>query len=366
MKKSYVSKDDKHVYYNVSLSHYGKDDDDVQLIFDESRSEGILGGQAKDYKLQILTFQVPLSTMPLLLFPNTLSTNCDCTYGVPNNQFYEISLKIGATNYKKYVVFQPLAKLKSKPEINSFVDLRIFHIQHFIDLINKAFRDASTDASLTNAPFLYFDKSRKIIDLYAPEAQFKYGTNNFIYFNRQLWNLFDNFHKSFDNTVTNDLQFRIIMKENGDNFVPAGSFRPPQLLDGTSVSASVDFIVAKGEFNSKGYLYSSRSILFTSSKLPIITEKLPNNNTNTQNTSNNSLSIITDFNIDLEGEFSDGARCIQSFVNQNDNRYIDLVGEQDISEIDIRAFWVDNLGNINQLYLGKGNVFSMKLLFEKK
>ena len=49
-----------------------------------------------------------------------------------------------------------------------------------------------------------------------------------------------------------------------------------------------------------------------------------------------------------------------------ENRYIDMFGNNDISNIDINVFWKDQKGNLMPFYLQSGASASIKILFKLK
>lgn len=357
MLKTNIDNFNDYVYYNAIYT--STSDDDINININEYRSNSILPLDSSNYKLSVERFQIPLATMPILFYPN-LNNSGDPSCGVPDNTQWEVAIKIGATTYKKFVIYQPLQNTKECLG----TDLRIFHFQHIIDLINKAFHDASVDASQTASPYFVFDNISNMINLYAPSTIYGTSGTGKIYLNRNLWNFFENFHVKFQNIDNSILPFELIIKENGNNFIPASQIRPPQLLDGTFVSSSVDMLVSKAEFISLGYFFSPRSVVFTTSNIPIRSEGIPGSTVN-NNSSDSYRNILSDFYLDLEDKNAINSRSIQTFVNNSDDRFISLKSAGKLNNIDIQAYYTDNKNNLIPLKIGKNQTFSIKLKFLK-
>lgn len=112
------------------------------------------------------------------------------------------------------------------------------------------------------------------------------------------------------------------------------------------------------------YLFNEvKSVMFTSSLLPLNKELISSSNDQDQNNnfSSTNLSIITDFELVRDSQNSGGSFQYIS----NLYRYIDLNGSNDISTIDIQGYYSDFDNKLFKIKLKPGSSFSVKLMFEK-
>jgi len=111
------------------------------------------------------------------------------------------------------------------------------------------------------------------------------------------------------------------------------------------------------------------SIIFSSTILPVVANQLSNpiildSGSVIQfsdNTSSIYLNIITDMVAD-ENIY----RPNLLYSPEGEFRFIDLVGSQDIKNIEVTVYWRDKLGYLREFYLPAGGSASMKIMFKKK
>lgn len=349
----------KNIYYNVFLKN--DTPTELEINYKDVRAVGLLGNDsAENYKMYIERFAIPMCAVPIMIFPKDKATsvNTRVDYGKPDNGYFQIQITFAGVTRTENVIFQSL----SDYDANGDVYLGIYSPQHLIDMINKALYDCAQILAC-KAPFLILDINRNIVDLYANIAEFREPTANYIRFNARLYELFHNFQVYYQEKIAILDRYQFIMKECGNNYVT--NVRPPQLLNGTFVDAPGDFICNRGYFSTINYMNSVRKIIFTTFNIPVRKEAIPNLS-NTNNIGYSSLNILTDFVVNQNGVNSVDLRGIADYYNKGENRQIDLIGSGNINNIDIRAFYQTNNGDIVPLELATTQTFTMKIKFEKK
>jgi len=81
----------------------------------------------------------------------------------------------------------------------------------------------------------------------------------------------------------------------------------------------------------------------------------------TENTSSTYQNIITDMAVD-ENFYKPNLL----YVPDEEYRFVDLVGQQDIRNIEVTVYWHDKLGYLRNFYLSAGGAALIKLMFKRK
>lgn len=369
---SKIYKEREHIYYNAFFTNKLQNGSagPIPIQFEDRLSQNLLNTNAQEYELLIQRFQIPLSSVPFFLWDKDPSKVNDGNpyYGEPNNSKYVLSIRNNTLpptdpQYERevFVDFIPLSTIIGVT--GAKVDLRVYSVQHFIDIINKAFYDCgqSFNPVFTQVPFLVYNNDRKAIDIYAPQSLYTNGlaSTYSVRFNDALYGFFNSFEYQYDQTEL--IHNRLIIKETSDNFL--SSVRPPQLVTGGPIGVLGDMLVMRGYYSSIGDISSVRSIIFTSN-LPIRNEVV--SGTSNGDTNRAQLNILTDFVLDLEGEVGANTRSIQVYNNKGEDRYIDMNGSDRVKNVDIQAYWQTSNGEIIPIELDEGETFTMKLMFRKR
>lgn len=346
--KSFIDRSDSHVYYNFVYSNL-KDSNEVIDIVD-NRNDYIVD-KPNEWHMAITRFEIDTSLVPLMLWPKT-------TFGVfsPNNTYYSVTIDNGIEVKQSYLLYQNADE--GYPE-HDFT-IQIFSFQSFVNSLNAAFIAccASFAAPIARSPYAIYDSTTGLINLVIPTPEF----NTFkIFFNRNLYSLFQNFQvmPSTDPT-TFGRDYRIKFSVLGNNQIAATT--PPA---GAGAVGTGLYVYA--QFCNLGQLCSVRKIVFTSSRLPIKSEYIPNNVSNSNNlTSTNTAKIITDFEINLEGKNAQDIRSIQHYNVSSEYRLMDLTSDRPLTTLDLSVFWVDYEGNYHAVQLHKNAYVSAKIMFRRK
>lgn len=357
-KSSIYKQSDDHIYYNIELSN--SEPSPLPLRYVATRTQPLFDGHPEDYVMSITRFQVPLSSIPLMVYPKLGTTALDLENpleGQPDDTQWYVKLVQGASSSTAFIEYFP-----HSTTVNT---LSIYSIQHFVDLVNDAFYRAGQGlaAPTADVPYLYYDEDRGIIDIYATNTwNLSINPNNRVFLNSLLYDFFNNFPSFY---FSNLLEYQILIQPNGNNLLAPVN---PVYVNGNTITGGANGINTRGEFPNLGQLYSVRSIVFTSANLPVKHEYIPNNvsSSNINDTANGFRNIITDFEINLEGINGRQVRTIQNYNSQGEYRLSDLSGTTGIKTIDIQVYWSDNRGRLFTLTINQYNYFSMKILFRKK
>lgn len=331
-----------HVYYN--LNYANTSNDFIPLKFTDYRSEGILDLSKHKYNLTVARFLIPGTGIPLFAWP----TDPDA---------YKVT-------FGKSPSLRPSVSLIYVPN-NASGSRNVYSIQQFVNIINTALATGFADFNaafpglVTTAPYMTFDSTTQLFSLI---AEANYAINNVnVYFNSNLFLFFDNFEAYYNGTnLSNGSDYQIIIKNNGNNYLSAIPLPPygPQLTPAGYKMTQ--------EYSNTYLLMSFRSLVVTSSKLPLRSEFYPVSSTNTDmggQYSNTQLAILTDFEPGFES-----VGDVRSYMHYQPNlyRWIDLIGTGEVKNADINVFWVDNRQVLHPLLLPPGEYFSIKILFSKK
>ena len=223
---SYTKPTTDFIYFNARIN--GSTDGSLSLAqYNETRSIAIIDNPS-EYYFSCIRFNVPTSTIPLLIvsvqpFPNTDSTKT----------VYSVSLAYnGFQSAQTFIIWAPVNASYSVPkkgltQHSPYTDANDNYYYchsyvYFMNLVNKAYQTAFNDlAGQTTlpvgsvAPYYWFDSKSKIFTLVAQEAF--YDVNNLstpiqIFMNNDLWNLFgamSSINHSSPAQVGNDRQILI-------------------------------------------------------------------------------------------------------------------------------------------------------------
>lgn len=348
LKSELIKEGPNHVYYNLNFANNSTSP--IPLQFKDYRGEGIIDLSKGDYNLTVSRFLIPGTGIPLFQWP------VDASGKIDNTQYKVTFGKLPSTRPSVDLIYVPN---------NSTGSRSIYSIQQFVDIINTAlftgFTDfnTSTPGLVTTAPYMVFDTTTQLFSLI---AEANYAINNVnIYFNSNLFLFFDNIEAFFNGSnLANGTDYQILIKNNGNNYLPAIPLPPlgPQLTP-------VGYKMSQ-EYSNTYLLMSFRSLVITSSLLPLRSEYYPlssSSSTAGSQWSQSQLSILTDFEPGFES-----VRDVRSYMHYQPTlyRWIDIVGDNTIKQADINVYWVDNNQVLHPMFLPPGEYFSIKILFSRK
>lgn len=339
--KPHASKheDHDHIYYDVS--YFNSTNQISPLNVSDDRTAPLLK-RPSDFHLSIVRFLIPTQYVPIFIRN-------------PSNTYFSVTIRTAGVDYQSFLVYVPLNNLSPTDEAYYFV----YSYQQFVDEINVALNASfmAAGGSATQPPYLTYDSKTGLFTLI---AEYAYGTaagEYQIYFNQPLYAFFDNF-KSIKNTPfgqPNGKDYQLIIENTG---VTLQSFAP-----GYSESVGVN-AYAQTQENYTLYLWNSvRKIIFTSS-IPVINENINISNNQFATTTNNTLKILTDFEVSLTT--GSDWRSYQQYIPQGEYRLISLNSDTPMYKFDFQILFQTADQKVYQLYINPGEYFSMKVLFRNK
>ena len=133
----------------------------------------------------------------------------------------------------------------------------------------------------------------------------------------------------------------------------------------------VEFVQTTTEFSPLCVMNPIRSILFTTTHLPvqpqlsqpplIYSDNAPNGSINNNPDITN---ILTDFEVSVTPSNNYNGEI--TYMPSSEYRWIDLNPAYTLNRIDLKVYWKDKYGNNNQVFLPPGSSASVKLLFRSK
>lgn len=328
-----IKKDSEdNIYYNVRIFNPYDGADVITASYSENRTVPVLENPS-DYELAVLRFKVPAEVIPIFLWKDPSP--------------YYITLNFDGYDSVQQLQFIPDAP----PNDDKFLyGPAIWSYQSFVDILNKALSDGYADvkanrplAPPTEAPFFTYDAKTELITLNAEQLYDSEGVPTIsIWANYDLFALIPSFQvKSFPVPPVNPLKFqRFRIKNNGFNTITYNG-NPYYQMEQEYITLALlnDFV----------------SIVFESDSIPVNSELLPAQKNDTRR-------IITDF------EPLDGVNDHQAyqFYPQGPLRYYDLKSNFPLNRIDMKVYWTDREGREFPIYINRGDLLTLKIMFRKK
>ena len=314
------------VYYNIRITN---DSEFSQpAVFKENRVQAILETPSL-YELAVVRFSVPALFIPIQLWESPSP--------------YVVSMKYDGTEISSVLQFIPRATNPLNPPYGE----AIWNYQQFVDIINVALKDCFDQikalhpaAPPTETPFMTFDAKTDLCSIYAEELYDteKYPNTIDIFFDKSLYVLFPSFQTFVEGN--GELFYQILVKDNK--------------INSTTYNAK-PYLIMEQTYTTLALWNSYTSIVFETDTIPVEPEFLPAQ-------TNVVRRLLTDFqplqDINNRQSFQ--------FFPQGKVRYYDLKSSYPMKSIDLRAYWEDRNGVTYPIFLGKGDVLTMKLLFRKK
>ena len=345
-----------------------------QLIYSVTRDGTYSELGAMNYEMAVSRFSLDTSTLPSfipLIQPNQ-----------PDNDLtiYSFTLynPLTNTNTQTYVNWSPQNISASEPsppslnpnglQDNSSGYYQCQNVQWFYKILQDTLNTCMTDFITaggapvgTPSPVLVYDVGSTLASLYFEQTAFETNPNLiYLYCNAPMFALLESFIFLYYGTngiiAGKNYQF-VVNSSNGTTTttLPTG--------------ATISYItVGMTQTSSTVSTWSPiNSIVFVSNTIPIkSTYIMPSQifyegrNIGNNPSANQTQNIITSFQSEN--------LIYKPFVTYTPSvlRWISLTGNQPLKLFSIQAFWRDNSGNLNPIYLGSNQAFSMLLCFKIK
>ena len=321
----------EHIYYNIDIrkpSDYESKDIPYQASFNETRVEPVLY-RPSDYELAVVRFSIPSQNIPIFIWKENA---------------FSVSLK-----YLNFVFTTTLQFIPNSPGGSyDYYGKSIWNYQDLIDSMNvgllASFNDFVSGTTAfagkpTLPPYMIYTASTELCGLVAP-IQYDTTIANpvYIYFNSNLANYFP----ALQNFGTADATLNkwIRVKDNFNN---------------RSTIAGNDYYTITEEYITLFLWNDLQKILLETDSIPTVPELLGSQ-------TNKTRKIITDF--EPLSQVND--RSIIQFFPQGALRFYDLISNYPLTNMNVKIFWQDKLGEQYPIYLNSTDNLTIKLYFKKK
>lgn len=360
-----------HTYIDVSVINNDPDGtlERQKLTFTESRTIPFVKNPS-EYYLSIIRFALQSSSLPIFI-PQIMLNQPD-----PNKTIYSITLQYKNFVFQKYIIYEPQDKSAPVPlpfVVSQDMSSKYYYVysyQHFIKLINEAFRLAfvGLDALVTaggdilpslNIPYIDYDPNSKLANVIADKAGYDEALANpiKIWFNSPLFHLFATLHAEYYGiSATQGRNYQISIYNTKSNELTLSSYTA---------------YVMYQELTTVALWCPIQSIVFQCTTLPVsqtLTSqpKIYGSDTSlgTNYNSNSSQPVMTDLEIGIDALNQYIPNIL--YVPASEYRLIDLVGNSPLYSIDITVYWKSKFGQLFEFELNSGCSSDIKIMLRKK
>jgi len=343
-----------HLYVNLTYVNDNENLSPVPARVSQQFDRSVIQSP-QDWNLSIVRFSIS-SSLAGLVYQPYLTTTANTTFYVGlsyNNVYYDVPIVL---------------PVSTSPDGITQIQT-VYNINTFLDIINTAFATAVTllpggNPSTGLAPLITFNAATQLYSMNIPAV---YGTGTVststatigVNASYQLYQLFEGWSVTENNPLLNnnhDVSWNRVWR--GDNLGTLNYPVPP----GTPNNYMI--LVQEAPWPSSIELFDR--LIITATSIPCVIEyRAENFASQTTNSSNQVLNILTDFFVqDDLNLISSGESWIYT---PNIYRITSLQGTQPLVQLDINILLSSSTtGQITQLYLAAGKSIDIKLLFLKK
>lgn len=356
-----VTRGQDHVYVNADI--FNNQLPRTPAVYNFNSTTSILD-PSKTYELSVIRMTIPLESNPIFYF----DTSTDA---------YVVTLTSGGVDYKQAVEFIPGRGTVSAHPTSPYY-YGIFEIQWFLDMVNTALQRAfvSAGSPKARAPFIAYNPADTRFNLYFTQD---YLANDVqLYMNTKLYYFFYGLRSVFyGNGLPSKKDFGIPFQQQytqgTPNYIASGFIWPaplplppytapyfPQTAVGTT-QTNVWYMTT--EEPTLNMWYDTVKIILTSPDLPIKKEILnPVFSTDQSQSTNRSLSIITDFALDAD--LQNRLRGTIVYNPTAEYRWCDCFPNQSLNKFSIEIYTQTKDGQLRKFYIPYLESVTIKLLFK--
>ena len=241
--------------------------------------------------------------------------------------------------------------------------MRIWSVDQFVQILNKAILTACLNTNVNNnkIPYFIYDEARAIIDGYFPEEFSNLMNLHKFYMNKKLWRMFENFSHTVAN-LNQGRDYKIEVFLSGNNTTTTQIIHTRNAVINPSTGGVC--IIVRGSYVTIYKLFQVRNLIFTTQALPIRSEFLNTSFDFTSSTSYTSQKILKNFEFSLEGTNALYTRGLQNF-SVSEYEFIDLENSREINNIDLQIYYSDVHGKVFPLFVPPDSLTTVKLLFKR-
>ena len=343
------------IYYSAKL--HNNSSDITKASFDVTFDQPLLDDISK-YKMTIQQFSLPTQMLPLLIY---------------RDNYYQVGITWNNLKFFKTIPFVPVINLQ--PTVPDFYYL--YSYTNLIKMINIAiyelFQDLKNSGFIptTNyAPFIVYSEIKSQFYINFPRSDWERNspssTNPILYFNDNLYSLFDNFETfcyisgSSEAPNLNNIWYALQTSYTGYNnsfgFVPGylGYSLPLQ---------NTEFIVNYQEFSNLSSTLEPISILLTTSKIPT---RPQNYNAVSNPVSNDVSDSVNGSSFSYQIQKPSDIRSRFIYHQQEQPTYwIDLLGSGPLKTLSFEFYWTNKKGEIYPIYIAEYESVEVVFVFQK-
>jgi hypothetical protein len=356
--RSEVIQEQGHIYYNAILYNSGKAP--ILTEVTDQRNQAIVD-VPHEYEASIIRFLVSGSFIPIFI-PDFQEPPAP----IPTTTIYSVTLTNKVTNAinQTFVVYTPSRSLNVPPYLPGY-----WAYQDFLDDVNTAlatsFAAVQAGSACTIAPRFYFNELNELIVGFAEDTYLTTNPSGIsVSMNASLFNFFVSFPSDyFGDDQPNGVDYTFSINPNTAGLVPP----PPRYDFPISIATLPQSLVRfTQEFNTLYNWNSVRSIVFTSGRIPVNNEYIPNSVTSSQDGSVSTINapILTDFEPEV-GQSTGSNQGYLQYVPQI-YRIFNLLSNLPLKVIDLHVYWSTKNGKLYPLYLAQGATMSVKIMFRKR
>lgn len=303
----------------------------------------------EDWDVTVLRMQIASSELPLFI-PNSVGLVTDMS----------ITLDYGGTKFQQFINITPEQK-----------KFGVFSIQNYLNNLNNASVLAFTALKLafpvalsTESPRFYLNTANQLISMYVQDSYLETTVNRVkIALNYKLQQLLDlPYSNSFTIPAALGYDYEL-------SVLSYAVLLPPAPRTGFPVALSTlagNWIQVSQGFSSTDEWDNIKGIVFVSGRLPIVKKFLPNvvSQEQNQNTSNSSLGILIDFELQKASPFE--PRHIIQYAVQSEFKMISMIGTSPINAFDLQAYYQTYDGVLREVWIANNKNMSLDILFRPK
>jgi len=392
------SSDKEHVYYNLSIDNdfNGFDNSTTRDCVYDKQSPNIIGKQS-DYELAVDSWQVraQLPIMIMTIKEGVLATDINAT---PYSVTYEFTTGGINFNYQTELIYLPDPKFldptegplpKSPSQNNGIQDLLTnpgyywaTKYNTMVKMINNALTTSynlfnAAHPGIHNSPVTFrFNPQTGLFSMFAESSYALLANPAKIFVDTQLYKFFDTIPArfyGFNRPFAKEYQIDFEVRSNNSNAwvvgnVDAGVVPNPQTV-------VPDFIIIEQETDSRGLWNNITQILVTSNSISVRDEYLPyrskkqqirNRDFDTFNQSKRSVLSYIDYNATSAAITKQSSLSRDIIYSPKYRKWIDLVSNDGLNNINVEYFYVINGQTILPLNLPINASADVSLVFRKK
>ena len=361
------------IYYNINILYsLEKRINNDCLGRVQYESEQTILDRASDYYISVVSFNIPLSSVPIFFAEPQPYPNTDV-----NKLVYQLGFKFGSVYVKQALQFSPQdlqyvappAGTVSAPNIPRTLYYGIWSYSYFLQLVNTAMQAAYATVSAspgfpsTFCPRIVFNQDGS--NTFSIIADFnEFAANIEIYFDNRLTQFFQGFTYLYNDTLAT----------NGFGVDASGltrSWNKIMFIENNNVEAitspiSTNQITQRMDYPVMACIPSMRSILLKSDSMPINPEWLPAAGTASSGVPSYSR-VLAEFK-PLYSDTVGGSvpRSAISYTSEGAHRLINMLDSQPLRAVSLAIYWVDEINNEYPIKLSPRESISLKLCFHEK